>query len=79
MESNKSKRQKYLKKGIKPTQKEKEARKLIVNEIEKATQLLEDFWIKYCKDNQTKAVNIEVLKASRQVMLKSYKDGISKK
>ena len=58
------------------SKKEVEARKLIINEIEKSLKALEGFFVKYCKDNQTKAVNIEVIKAAHKTWLVGMKEGI---
>ena len=62
-------------KKIKLSKRELEAQKIIINEIDKSLKGLEDFFIKYCKDNQTKAVNIEVIKAAHKVWTKGLREG----
>ena len=60
---------------MKLTKKEKEAQKLIVNEVERATNLLVKTSVNFCEENLTKAVPIIILKEFERVLLESYKKG----
>lgn len=62
-------------KKIKLSKKELQAQKLIIGDIGKSLKGLEDFFIKYCKKNQTKAVNIEVIKAAHKVWMSGLREG----
>jgi hypothetical protein len=60
---------------MKLTKKELEAQKLIVNEVEKAINLLIRTSENFCKENLTKAVPIVVLKEFERVLLENFKKG----
>lgn len=57
------------------TKNEKEAQQLILNEIQKAVDLLIVHSEKYCKNNQTQAIPMIVLKEFAKVLIKSLKKG----
>lgn len=54
---------------------ERKAQKLIVAEVEKAVLLLQSHLQKFCDENKAQSVPMVYIKASIEILLKSYKKG----
>jgi len=57
------------------TKKEKEAQRLIVEEIEKATNLLVSTCENWCKETSAKAVPLLLVQSFAETMISSFKKG----
>lgn len=54
---------------------EKQAQKIIINQVQQMMDLLLRHANKYCVDNSTGSIPFVVLKTSVDVMMKSFKEG----
>lgn len=57
---------------------EKKAQQIIINEVDKAVNLLVSHLNKFCVENKAGSVPFVYIKTSADILLKSYKEGAEK-